>query len=111
MYATDLVILHFVPNDVEPDVLKRGPKVDLFSDYLASYMQPDWLTQHSRLLAWTKQRCLRAMNGRAYVRQSLASFREDSEKWTQCRDALIDIQEICRRAPSSWWSSFHSSST
>jgi len=98
LYAPDLVIVHFVPNDVEPDVLQRGPKVDLFVDYLAAYMRPDWLTQRSRLWAWTKQRCLRAMNSKAYLEQSLASFQEHDEKWTQCRDALIDIQEICRQA-------------
>ena len=98
LYDPDLVVLHFVPNDVEPDILQRGPKVELFTDYLAVYMKPDWLSRRSRFWAWTKQRCLRAINSRAYVAQSLASFREHGEKWIQCRNAIIDIQEICRRA-------------
>ena len=96
-YHPDLVIVHFVLNDVEPDIFKEGPKVEFFEDYLALYQQPDRLSEYSRLWGWLRQRYLRSVLGRTYIEQSLNSYRSDASKFRQCFEALQDIQHICRK--------------
>ena len=90
-YEPDLVILHFVPNDVEPDVLRPGPKVEFFVDYVATYQKPDALSKYSHLWSWARQRYLRAVLGRRYLEESLRSFEPGSPKWSECARAIDDI--------------------
>ncbi|HUG92602.1 MAG TPA: SGNH/GDSL hydrolase family protein [Planctomycetaceae bacterium] len=97
-YEPDLVIVHFVLNDVEPDVYRPGPKVEFYSEYVGIYQQPDALSRWSYLWSWARQRYLRHVEARRYIRACVASFSEDSPKWAQCRDALNDIQRICAAA-------------
>lgn len=96
-YSPDLVIVHFVLNDVEEDVHRAGPKVEFFSDYTATYLRPDWLARHSHAWGWARQRWLKATKGRAYVQQAVRSFDEGSRQWLSCRQALIDIRDLCRQ--------------
>src|SRR5690606_16307135 len=48
-YQPHLVLLSFVPNDVEPDVFTKEPKVEFLTEYTSSYTNDDWLTPHSEL--------------------------------------------------------------
>lgn len=77
-YDPDLVIVHFVLNDIEQDLWREGPKVEFFTDYTSIYLSPDWLSQHSQLWSWARQRVLATVQGRRYVRSSVESFRENS---------------------------------
>lgn len=98
-YDPDLVIVHFVLNDVEKslEALKqRGPRVEFVGNYLSIYDKPDVLSKYSNLWAWARQRYLRQVHGRAYLNQCLESFQRDSSKWAQCGRALSDIQRICQ---------------
>lgn len=95
-YDPDLVILHFVPNDVEADIQSPGVIVDFFTDYTATYQRPDWLSGRSHAWGWARQRFLRAVKGGAYVRQSVRRFGEENAQWEACRQALIDIRDLCR---------------
>jgi hypothetical protein len=97
-YSPDLVIVHFVLNDVEADVRRPGPKVEFFKEYAAAARaEPDWLTTRSRLWAWAKQRFLGGVQGRKHVRESVQSFDEASDKWQRCRAALDDIAAMTEK--------------
>ncbi len=96
-YSPDLVIVHFVLNDVERDVRAPGhkPKLEIYTDYLSTHMKPGWLSGHSTLWAWTRQRVLRHFAGRQYIRESLDSFSRNPAKWARTRAALADMHRIC----------------
>jgi hypothetical protein len=90
-YEPDLVILHYVPNDVEVDVYHPGPKVEFFREYTATYQEPGWLARHSQFIGWASQRFGLAVRSRSYIREAVASFDENSEGWQRSRAALDDI--------------------
>lgn len=94
-YKPDLVILHFVPNDVEIDIYTTKPKVEFFTEYSVSYIGTDWASQYSEVWALARRSILGQIRGRAYVQESIRSFSSDSEKWRQCREALADISRQC----------------
>ena len=93
-YDPDLVIVHFVLNDVVVN-WHKGPKVEFFKDYRAIYESPDTLSRYSQLWSWARQRFLREIRGRHYIQQCISSFSSESDDWRLCRDALKDIQNIC----------------
>jgi hypothetical protein len=95
-YSPDLVIVHFVPNDVEPDVRRRGPKIEFFKEYGEVALEDDWLSHYSNLWAWTRRRWINRIRSDAYIRECVATFSEGSEKWRQCRAALDEIHAVCR---------------
>ena len=94
-YDPDLVIVHFVPNDVGTD-LGRGPKVEFFTEYTAIYQTPWRFSGYSHLFDWARQRYLRHVRGRAFIRRSLETFTEDGPGWSESRSALANIDRICR---------------
>lgn len=94
-YQPDLVILHFVLNDVEPNVLLPGTKVEFYSEYLAIFQQPDALSRYSYFWSWARQRFLRSIRARQYINDCVNSFSRDSRKWKRCRDAIDDIRRAC----------------
>jgi len=96
-YDPDLVIVHFCLNDVEDDVDRPGPRIEFFDNYTSLYLSPDALSRFSDLWGWARQRCLVRWRARRYIDRCVATFREDSPGWIHCREALRDIQAICRR--------------
>ena len=96
-YEPDLVIVHFVLNDIEPEGFKPGPKVDFFTEYTDTYMVPDWLSAYSKLWGLLRQTYLRRVTGARYIRQSLRSYRHDPAKFETMWAALKDIQDLRRR--------------
>ena len=92
-YDPDLVIVHFVLNDVEYG--SEGPAIDFYMDYTQIYLRPDFLARYSFLWGWARQRFLLNVRAQNYIRQCVASFQTDNQKWKQCRAALDDIKEIC----------------
>lgn len=95
-YSPDLVILHFVPNDIEADIYTEKPKVEFFTEYTTSFLGTDWLSQHSEVWALARRKVLGQIKGRAYIRQSIDSFVSQPEKWENCRRPLAEIAERCR---------------
>jgi len=94
-YEPDLVILFFVPNDVVIH-WHSGPKIEFFREFHTIYESPDWFSGYSYLWSWGRQRVLREISARAYIRQCVGTFHEDDEDWKACRAALGDIQRMCR---------------
>lgn len=95
-YHPDLVIVHFVLNDVEQDVFKQEPKVEFFMDYLSIFMESDDISNYSYLWSWTRQRYLKHINGNAYIQQCLESYLNDTSKSAFVKNALSDIKTICK---------------
>ena len=96
-YQPDLVILHFVLNDVEPDLtLHHDHQVEFFVNFTSIFQQPDWLSQHSELWGFLRQRTLESLTARNYIHDCLRSFEEDSSKWEQCRKAILEIRNRCQ---------------
>ena len=96
-YHPDLVILYFVPNDVEPSLDAHGPKVEFFVNYTSIYEQPDRLSEWSQLWGLLRQRYLQNIRARNYLAECARSFDPQGEKWGQCRAALEGIRELCRK--------------
>lgn len=94
-YDPDLVILHFVPNDIEPDIYTKKPKVEFFTEYNTSFLGTDWLSQHSEIWALARRKIWGQIKGRAYVRESIDSFLNQPEKWESSRSAMAQIAEQC----------------
>ncbi|MCB9870404.1 MAG: SGNH/GDSL hydrolase family protein [Planctomycetes bacterium] len=94
-YQPDIVILHFVLNDVEPDVYKKGPKVEFYMDYVRVQQDPGLLCRYSYLWSWVRDRYFRASSARKYIRECVDSFSPQSDKWSQCRTALDGIHRLC----------------
>ncbi|MBU0755314.1 MAG: SGNH/GDSL hydrolase family protein, partial [Planctomycetes bacterium] len=96
-YDPDLVIVFFVPNDLEDDVFRKGPKIVFYTDYTNTYMNEDFLSGYSNLWSWLRQKYLRSTRGKAYIDDCLKIFRENDEKWMLCRYAVKDIQRLCEK--------------
>lgn len=95
-YEPDLVLLAFVPNDVEPDVYSDRPKVEFLTEFTASYVEPDWLARHSDLWMLTRRKLLYLSAGKAYLRQSIDSYLNDPDKWRRCRDSILAMRDLCQ---------------
>lgn len=97
-YSPDLVIVHFVPNDVEEeaDLYREGPKVELYEEYVTVTTEPDALSRVSALWAFVRSRWILKARGEAYLEACLESYRDDDAKWARCREALADIARHCR---------------
>jgi lysophospholipase L1-like esterase len=96
-YEPDLVIVHFVLNDVELNRHPRGPRIEFCHGYTGIYNEPDGLTSYSYLWSWIRQRTINTYRARRYIRASIASFDDKSPGWISCRTALRDIKSICGR--------------
>lgn len=94
-YEPDIVIVHFVLNDVERDLSKQEPKIEFFANYLSIFMQSDALSQYSYMWSWLRQRYLRHIKGKNYIQLCLDSYLSDQSKIAFVRDSLTDIRNIC----------------
>jgi hypothetical protein len=97
-YNPDLVILYFVPNDVEPDIYTKNSKVEFFTEYMTGSLATDWMSQHSEVWALFNRSIGGRWRGRAYIRESIGSFTSDPEKWATCQRGLDDIVATCRKS-------------
>jgi hypothetical protein len=97
-YQPNLVLLCFVPNDVEPDVFSDQSKVEFLTEFTNSYVTDDWLTDYSSLWTWAKRRISYQIQGQRYLRESIDSYRNDSAKWDYCRTSLLGIHKTCQAA-------------
>lgn len=97
-YDPDLVILHFVPNDVEHLVgmPQSGPVVDLADGFRLVYETRDMFSGYWQSWGWARQQYLRYFSARNYIDQSLENYRQDSRKWERCRNALSEMNTVCR---------------
>ena len=100
-YDPDLVILFYVPNDVEIDLYDNRQKVEFFRDYTSIYQRPDRLSEFSKLWGWARQRFQQLYTARKHVRDSVAAFSAESPGWRQSREALQQIQQLLRERGSS----------
>lgn len=96
-YEPDLVIVHFVPNDVENNLQSSGPRIVFRYEYIGLYHQPDRLTPYSYLWSWARQRTINMFRAKRYIRDSLAGFSDRSPGWISCQKALLDIKSLCDR--------------
>ena len=96
-YDPDLVILHFVPNDIEADIYTNKPKVEFFTEYTTGFLGTDWLSQHSEICALARRKIWGKIKGRAYIRESIDSFVSQPEKWESSRGAMAEIANQCRQ--------------
>jgi len=94
-YDPDLVIVHFVPNDIEDKARGDGPRIVFNRNYSNTYIKSDTLSDYSYLWSWARQRILKYFRGQAYIDECLDLFHQNSEKWLSCRAALKDIRRIC----------------
>ncbi|MFO1045730.1 MAG: SGNH/GDSL hydrolase family protein [Planctomycetaceae bacterium] len=95
-YHPNLVILHFVPNDVEPDIYTKKAKVEFFTEYITGSMATDWMSQHSEIWALLNRTIGGRIRGQAYIRDSIGSFQSAPEKWNACQGGLDSIVQSCR---------------
>ena len=95
-YQPDLVLLGFVPNDVEPDIYTEKPKVEFLTEFTAAYVEVDWLSQYSELWMLARRKVLRQAAGQRYLQHSIDSFLNEPEKWDTCRTALEGIRDRCK---------------
>ncbi len=95
-YRPDLVILYFVPNDVEADIYSKKAKVEFFTEFTTGSLATDWMSQHSEVWALFNRSIGGWWRGRAYIRDSIGSFTSDPDKWNSCRVELDDIVHTCR---------------
>jgi hypothetical protein len=96
-YSPDLVLLSFVPNDVETDIYTDRPKVEFFEEFTASYTQQDWLSEHSELWMLGRRKFLQYSTADSYLQKSIDSYLHEPEKWNRCREALTGIRDLCRQ--------------
>lgn len=95
-YDPDLVVVNFVPNDVEQDLTSEEPIVEFYREYTKLTQKPDFLSHYSYLWSWVRQRVQKQFVAQKYIKESIASFDRDSKKWSVCRNALLKIIQICR---------------
>ncbi len=95
-FHPNLVILHFVPNDVEPDIYTRNAKVEFFTEFITGSMSTDWMSQHSEIWALLNRTIGGRVRGQAYIRDSIGSFLSAPEKWSACENGLDTIVQTCR---------------
>jgi hypothetical protein len=96
-YEPDLVIVHFVLNDIEMDQHPRGRRVEFFNEYKDTYNQSDWLTAYSCLWSWVRQRTVNTYRAKRFIRNSIVRVDDESPEWISCRTALRDIKLLCDR--------------
>jgi len=96
-YSPDLVLLSFVPNDVEPNIYSNRPKVEFLEAFTTSYADQDWLSKHSELWMLARRKVLRYSAGQSYLQNSIDSYLNEPEKWNRCRDALTGIRDLCNQ--------------
>lgn len=94
-YDPDLVILCFIPNDVEPDLTTRKPKVEFFTEFTVSYTDGDWLSNYSELWMFVRRTIAYQRHAKSYLDRSIESYRNHSEKWQSCRASLLEIHNLC----------------
>ncbi len=94
-YDPDLVIVHFVLNDVEEDLSRRGPKVEFFEQYTVVSGSTDWLSAYSYVWRWMRRGTLNYVRGQKYIQECVDSFGTVNPGWQTCRKALRDVKAMC----------------
>jgi hypothetical protein len=96
----DLVLVHFVLNDVEPSAWRAsGPKVECFHGIQAARQgEWSWLREHSALFDLFETRVLGELRGRRYNQWMIESYMADSANWAEVTGALAGIERLCREA-------------
>lgn len=96
-YDPDVVLLVFVPNDVNlPPRRARSSRIDFFRNYTRIYLDPDAVDLPSRFIGWGWQIVLRDIRARRYVKDLVDGFSTDNPGVRECRQALGGIAELCR---------------
>jgi hypothetical protein len=100
-YDPDLIILFYVLNDVGECLTgcegvgpRSGKGLEFFGNYTSLYQDEDWLSAHSNLWGWGRQRVLQSYLARRYLNQIVSEFAEDKTGWKQSRDALDGIRRL-----------------
>jgi len=101
-YNPDLVILHFVLNDVEQQSNQQGPKVEFFASHASPGRPSDQLSELSCLWSWSRHRLLSYIQSEQYIRESINSLAADHPGWLACQGALADIKKTCARKGASF---------
>jgi lysophospholipase L1-like esterase len=96
-YEPDLVIVHFVLNDVETDQHPREHNIEFVREYEDTYNEYDKLSSISYAWSWIRQRTINTYRAHRYIKDSLADFNDKSPGWFACRTALRDIKSLCDR--------------
>ncbi len=94
-YSPDLVVLHFVLNDVELPAKRQGPKVEFFASHTSPGRPSDQLSELSCLWSWGRHRFLSYVQSETYIRESINSLTADHPGWLACQGALADIKQVC----------------
>lgn len=95
-YQPDLVIVHFVLNDIESDLGGSKPQLEFWENYMLTYRRPDALSKVSRLWGWARQRFQQSVIARRYVAQCAASFDPQGGEWAACSSAIAQMHRACR---------------
>lgn len=90
-FDPDLVILHFVLNDIKPSI-------DLYSgDFNKISNTPDALSKYSQLWSWARKRYLAAVTTRRYIDTVVADAVESTQHWQITLNAIDEINETCNK--------------
>ena len=95
-YQPDLVIVHFVLNDIEQNLARQGPKLEFFREYTAVYNRPDRLARYSQLWGLARQTYQRRVEGGRYLQASLHSYLDDPSRFEAMWASLQGIRDLCR---------------
>ena len=95
-YDPDLVLVSFVPNDVEEDLTAAGPLIEFYRNYTSISESADLLSQYSRVWKWGRETTSRRATARRYIRECVSAFESDSTKWAHCGAALERVFATCR---------------
>ncbi len=88
-YDPDLVIVHFVPNDIDRSV-------DLYSgDFNTILRSEDVLSERSYLWSWIRRRCMATRTARRHIDRVVAGAMSNDARWKATCDALDGIGRIC----------------
>lgn len=90
-FDPDLVILHFVLNDIKPSI-------DFYSgDFNKISNTPDALSKYSQLWSWARKRYLAAVTTRRYIDTVVADAVESTQHWQITLNAIDEINETCTK--------------
>ena len=95
-FQPDLVLLVFTPNDAE-----YAGGLDLWTDFREAYEAPEAL-RHSYLASWVYARANRALVGRRYIEELVASALGEHEKWRRTLGILSRLEQVTRFAGSDY---------
>ena len=62
-----------------------------------SYTEGDWLSKYSELWMFVRRTIAYQRHANAYLDTSMNSYRNQSDKWQNCRNSLLEIHKLCRQ--------------